>query len=158
MSLRQRVRIFLIFLFAVAAAMFAMAAYLFPLPFSGLPSDRGTLQTTLSTPVSRQGVSPQPSMEIFDLAPGSREEQAAENILSHYQVHRCLHTLTGLEEWEKPAFLIHTSKFSLAVADGCHVYLNGTLYRVGWLGEYRGRKLADELSWALGLKKEQCSM
>lgn len=97
-------------------------------------------------------------MEIFDLAPGSREEQAVENILSHYQIHRCLHTLTGLDEGEEPSVLIRTSKFSLAVTDGCHIYLNGVLYRVGWLGEYRGRKLADELSWALGLKKEQCSM
>ena len=154
MSLRQWVRIWLVCLLVLAAAVSAAAAWLVPLPLPVFSVEGRAVQAALSLPVS----SSQPSTEILDLSPVSREERAVENILSHYQSHRCLHTLTGLEEGEEPSVLIRTSEFSLAVADGCHVYLNGTLYRVGWLGEYRGRKLADELSWALGLAQGQCSM
>ena len=152
MSPRQWVRISLACLLILAAAVSAAAAWLVPLPLPVFPGEGRAVQAALSLPASAS----QPSMEILDLSPGSREERAVENILSHYQIHRCLHTLTGLEEWEEPSVLIRTSEFSLAVADSCHVYLNGTLYRVGWLGEYQGRKLADELSWALGLG--QCSI
>ena len=96
-------------------------------------------------------LSPRPG----DSAPFAR----AAEILSHYSVHRCVHTLTGLPDPSGVAAVrLSSSQMSLSFPDHRHVMINGTVYRIGWLGDYRSLKLLDELSWALGVNETYLSV
>lgn len=83
----------------------------------------------------------------------------AAQILSHYSVHRCVHTLTGLPNPSGVhAIRLSNSHTYLSFPDHSHVMINGMVYRIGWLDDYQGLKLLDELSWALGVNETYLSV
>ena len=142
----------LLCLLGTAALVLSLSAYLVPTAFPRMTGRQEPLCVSYHSPgLAKTAL---PSQTVLELAPGSKEEQAVERILSHYQIHRCIHTLTGISG-DSPAFSIRlkSSGTELSLTGCCHIRVNGTVYKVGWLGDYQGRKLSDELCWALGLNE-----
>ena len=147
-----RMRMVLLWLLGAAALILSLSAYFVPTSFPRMTNRQEPLHVSYHSPSMAKTALP--SQTVLELIPGSSEEKAVERILSHYQIHRCIHTLTGISE-DSPVFSIRlkSSGTELSLSGCCHVRVNETVYRVGWLGDYQGQKLSDELCWALGLNK-----
>ena len=146
----------LVCLLSAAAVTLIFLVYSAPLPIPPLGGS-GT-----DFPIS---ASPQAHVQLSvsvaktqETALNADAQQAIQRILSHYRVHRCVHTFTGLSDAPESCGLrLSSSGAVLSFPDRCHIRIDGPVYRVGWLGNYQGQELMDELNWALRLNQTHLS-
>ena len=146
----------LVCLLSAAAIILTLLVCIAPLPIPPLDGSETDLPLSASSQAHVQLSAPVAKTRETALDADTR--QAIQRILSHYRVHRCVHTFTGLSDAPESCGLrLSFSGGELSFPDHCHVRMNGTVYRVGWLGSYQGQKLMDELSWALRLNQTHLS-
>lgn len=146
----------LVCLLSAAAIILTLLVCIAPLPIPPLDGSGTDLPLSASSQAHVQLSAPVAKAQ--ETALNADAQQAIQRILSHYQVHRCVHTLTGLSDApESCGIRLSSSAGELSFPDRCHIRIDATVYRVGWLGSYQGQKLMDELSWALRLNQTHLS-
>lgn len=146
----------LVCLLSAAAIILTLLVCIAPLPIPPLDGS-GTDLPLSAFPQAHVQLSA-PVAKAQETALNADAQQAIRRILSHYRVHRCVHTFTGLsDDPESCGLRLSFSGAALSFPDRCHIRIDGTVYRVGWLGNYQGQKLMDELNWALRLNQTHLS-
>lgn len=146
----------LVCLLSAAAIILTLLVCIAPLPIPPLDGSETDLPLSASSQAHVQLSAPVAKTQ--ETALNADAQQAIQRILSHYRVHRCVHTFTGLSDTSESCGLrLNSSAGELSFPDRCHIRIDATVYRVGWLGSYQGQKLMDELSWALRLNQTHLS-